>query len=69
MSIQNSASQDISQLKETDTSLVFCVQMVVGRMKQEHHFAIHVITIKKREEKELSVVENVVRIPIFINHK
>jgi hypothetical protein len=43
-----------------DMSLVYRVQMVAGRMKQEHHFAMLVIMIKKQEEKELPMVVNVV---------
>ena len=36
------------------------VQMVAGRMKQEHHFAILVTVATIQEEKELSVTMNVV---------
>jgi hypothetical protein len=48
-----------------DMSLVFRVQMVAGRMEQEHHSATLVIMINKREGKELSVVENVVALKIL----
>ena len=43
-----------------DTNLVNYAQMVVGRMKQEHHFAILVKVATTQEEKELSVTMNVV---------
>jgi hypothetical protein len=36
-----------------DMSLVYRVQMVAGRMKQEHHFAMLVIMATKLGKKQL----------------
>jgi hypothetical protein len=42
-----------------DMNLVSHVQMVTGRIKQEHHFVIHVAVVTTLGKKELSMAVNV----------